>query len=193
MVGRVKGRTRDMRLAGAEARWPVAAGPITTPAVFVQLCSGRAASGLGARSRERSRIPPTGVPSKCVRSCSSIRLCRILCLRTPRSAPLTFDGGVMMSSPDSSLLRRLHEAMNQHDLEAFLACFHPQYRSEQPAHPDRAFGGVEQVRNNWSEISAGIPDFRADLVRSSSDGGAFWAEWEWGAQTRMAQRFSCVR
>jgi limonene-1,2-epoxide hydrolase len=84
-----------------------------------------------------------------------------------------------MSRPDSSVLRRLHEAMNRHDLEAFLSCFHPQYRSEQPAHPDRAFGGVEQVRKNWSALFAGIRDFQANLVRWSSDGAAFWAEWEW--------------
>jgi hypothetical protein len=29
-------------------------------------------------------------------------------------------------------VERLHTAMNQHDLEAFLACFDPHYRSEQP-------------------------------------------------------------
>ncbi len=77
------------------------------------------------------------------------------------------------------VLVRLHQAMNQHDLEAFLSCFHPRYRSEQPAHPDRAFGGVEQVQKNWSAIFSGIADFRADLVRSCTDGEAVWAEWEW--------------
>ena len=50
-----------------------------------------------------------------------------------------------MSSSAPPVLVRLHEAMNQHDLEAFLSCFDPRYRSEQPGHPDRAFGGVEQV------------------------------------------------
>lgn len=44
------------------------------------------------------------------------------------------------------------------------------YRSEQPAHPDRAFGGVEQVRKNWSTLFSGIADFRGDLLRSCSDG-----------------------
>ncbi len=77
------------------------------------------------------------------------------------------------------VLVRLHQAMNQHDLEAFLSCFHPRYRSEQPAHPDRAFGGVEQVQKNWSAIFPGIADFRAELVRSCTDGEAVWAEWEW--------------
>lgn len=85
----------------------------------------------------------------------------------------------MSNSAFPPVLVRLHEAMNQHDLEAFLACFDPQYRSEQPAHPDRAFGGVEQVRKNWSTVFSGIPDFRADLLRSCTDGEAIWAEWEW--------------
>jgi hypothetical protein len=45
-------------------------------------------------------------------------------------------------------VERLHTAMNQHDLEAFLACFDPHYRSEQPAHPIRGFGDREQVEKN---------------------------------------------
>lgn len=84
-----------------------------------------------------------------------------------------------MSESAPPVLVRLEEAMNQHDLDAFLSCFDPQYRSEQPAHPDRAFGGVEQVRKNWSTIFSGIPDFRADLLRSCTDGQAVWAEWDW--------------
>lgn len=84
-----------------------------------------------------------------------------------------------MSSLVPPVLLRLHAAMNQHDLEAFLGCFDPQYLSEQPAHPDRAFGGVEQVRKNWSALFSGIHDFQADLLRSSMDGEAVWAEWEW--------------
>ena len=84
-----------------------------------------------------------------------------------------------MSNSAPPVLVRLHEAMNQHDLEAFLSCFDPRYRSEQPAHPDRAFGGVEQVRKNWSTIFSGIADFRAELVRSCTDGESVWAEWEW--------------
>lgn len=85
----------------------------------------------------------------------------------------------MPSSTVPPVLARLHAAMNQHDLGAFLACFHPEYRSEQPAHPDRAFGGIEQVRKNWSTVFSGIPDFHADLLRSSTDGEAVWAEWDW--------------
>jgi hypothetical protein len=53
---------------------------------------------------------------------------------------------------------RLLAAMNARDIEAFVACFAEDYESEQPAHPDRAFVGREQVRENWSAIFSGVPD-----------------------------------
>ena len=74
---------------------------------------------------------------------------------------------------------RLHQAMNEHDLGAFVACFDSGYRSEQPAHPDRGFGGREQVEKNWSALFGGIPDFHADLLTTASAGETLWAEWHW--------------
>ena len=68
---------------------------------------------------------------------------------------------------------------NAHDLETFLACFADDYESEQPAHPDRAFRGREQVRSNWSAIFDGVPDFRSQLLRSMADGNTIWSEWHW--------------
>ncbi len=52
----------------------------------------------------------------------------------------------------SSVIARLHNAQNEHSLEAFVECFAPNYQSEQPVHPGRGFGGREQVRKNWSSI-----------------------------------------
>jgi hypothetical protein len=77
------------------------------------------------------------------------------------------------------VLERLNAAMNAHDIEAFLACFQDDYESEQPAHPDRAFQGREQVRSNWSAIFKGVPDFRSELLRSTADGDTIWSEWHW--------------
>jgi steroid delta-isomerase-like uncharacterized protein len=77
------------------------------------------------------------------------------------------------------VLERLQRAMNEHDLEGFIAHVDADYRSEQPAHPERAFGGREQVRENWEAIFRDVPDFRADLIRSAFDGEAVWAEWSW--------------
>ena len=76
-------------------------------------------------------------------------------------------------------VERLHAAMNQHDLEAFLACFDPNYRSEQPAHPNRGFGGREQVEKNWSALFEGIPDFHAELLATATQGDTLWSEWHW--------------
>lgn len=74
---------------------------------------------------------------------------------------------------------RLQEAMNAHDLEAFVDCFHEDYQSEQPVHPGRGFGGREQVRANWSAIFAGVPDFAAELRAYCRDEGQEWSEWRW--------------
>jgi ketosteroid isomerase-like protein len=74
---------------------------------------------------------------------------------------------------------RLNAALNAHDIEAFLACFDENYESEQPAHPDRAFQGRDQVRTNWTAVFQGVPDFRSELLRVAADGGTEWSEWHW--------------
>jgi ketosteroid isomerase-like protein len=77
------------------------------------------------------------------------------------------------------VVERLDAAMNRHDLEAFLDCFQDDYGSEQPAHPGRAFRGLDQVRENWSAIFAGVPDFRSDLLRATTARDTEWSEWHW--------------
>jgi ketosteroid isomerase-like protein len=78
------------------------------------------------------------------------------------------------------VMDRLGVAMNDHDLEAFVACFSPDYRSEQPAHPGRAFRGSDQVRVNWTGVFAGVPDFSAELLVSADAGqGVEVGEWHW--------------
>lgn len=74
---------------------------------------------------------------------------------------------------------RLRDAMNGHDLDALLDCFHEDYRSEQPVHPGRGFGGRAQVRDNWSEIFAGVPDFTAALASYCEAEDQTWSEWRW--------------
>ena len=88
---------------------------------------------------------------------------------------MSADGG----AGPGTVVERLNAAMNAHDLEAFLACFEDDYESEQPAHPDRAFRGREQVRINWSAVFDGVPDFSAELLRSAADGDTVWSEWHW--------------
>ena len=76
-------------------------------------------------------------------------------------------------------VERLHSAMNQHAVEAFLACVDPDYRSEQPAHPVRGFGGREQVEKNWSALFEAVPDFHAQLLATAMGGDMVWSEWHW--------------
>ena len=79
----------------------------------------------------------------------------------------------------AGIMDRLGAAMNAHDLDAFVDCFAPGYRSEQPAHPSRAFDGGHQVRENWRSVFAGVPDFRAELVVSCDTGAIEIGEWRW--------------
>jgi ketosteroid isomerase-like protein len=73
----------------------------------------------------------------------------------------------------------LAEAMNAHDIDAFVSLIAPDYDSQQPAHPERAFVGRDQVRANWSAVFGGVADFRADLVATTVEGDTLCSEWRW--------------
>lgn len=75
-------------------------------------------------------------------------------------------------------LDRLVQALNDHDLDAMVACFADDYVNHTPAHPARGFVGREQVRSNWAQIFAGVPDVRGSLIRTAADGETAWSEWE---------------
>src|SRR5229473_4920892 len=73
---------------------------------------------------------------------------------------------------------RLVRATNQHDLEALTACFAEDYKNETPAHPARGFRGRAQVRRNWEQIFALVPDIHVEVTRSAVDAETIWTEWE---------------
>jgi hypothetical protein len=77
----------------------------------------------------------------------------------------------------ATVSERQAAAISAQNIEAFAACFHDDYRSEQPAHPDRAFVGSAQARANWSAIFADVPDVRADIERMTVEDGVEWGEW----------------
>jgi hypothetical protein len=79
----------------------------------------------------------------------------------------------------TSMLERLRDATNAHDADLLASLFAPDYRSEQPLHPGRGFGGSAQVQENWTSVFAGVPDFRSELVASTVDGATEWGEWSW--------------
>ncbi len=75
------------------------------------------------------------------------------------------------------VIERLVQAINDHDLEALVACFDDNYVNETPAHPQRGFHGNEQVRRNWTQILAAVPELRARVLRRAVDGDTVWTEW----------------
>lgn len=82
------------------------------------------------------------------------------------------------SSSTPPVIDRLTRAVNDHDLDAMVDCFAPAYRNETPAHPTRGFEGREQVRRNWTQILAAVPDVTMALTRVAVDGDTVWTEQE---------------
>jgi len=79
--------------------------------------------------------------------------------------------------PGAAPLDRLVTAASGRDLDALVGCFTPDYRNETPAHPAQGFTGREQVRRNWEQIFAVMPDITARVLRSACDGDVVWSEW----------------
>jgi len=79
----------------------------------------------------------------------------------------------------NEVLVNLGNAINEHNLDLMASCFAKDYQSSFPAHPDRDFHGIDQMKSNWSKIFAGVPNIRAKLLRKASFGETFWTEWEW--------------
>lgn len=77
-----------------------------------------------------------------------------------------------------ALAGRLREAVNRHDLDAMVGCFATDFMNETPAHPARSFRGRDQVRKNWAQIFATVPNLEADLIDCVSNGTSVWTEWE---------------
>jgi ketosteroid isomerase-like protein len=84
-----------------------------------------------------------------------------------------------VSDDPGATLDRLNAALNSRDIEAFMNCFHEDYDSVQPAHPDRSFSGSAQVRENWSGTFKGVPDFQSKLLRVAVQGEVAWGEFRW--------------
>jgi ketosteroid isomerase-like protein len=82
-----------------------------------------------------------------------------------------------MRGEPQAILERLVQAVNEHDLDALTSCFALDYRNETPAHPARGFQGRSQVRRNWEQIFAAVPDITAE-ARWIADEETVWSEWE---------------
>ncbi len=83
-----------------------------------------------------------------------------------------------MNTEGIALVERLCAATNAHDLVALVDCFAKDYTNEVPAHPARGFTGREQVRQNWAQIFAHVPDLRARVLARCADGDSVWSQWQ---------------
>jgi ketosteroid isomerase-like protein len=77
-----------------------------------------------------------------------------------------------------ALLERLVGATNAHDLDALVDCFAGDYENVTPAHPARGFTGQDQVRRNWEQIFAAVPDVTVTVAATAVDDSSIWSEWD---------------
>lgn len=73
---------------------------------------------------------------------------------------------------------QLRDATNSRSVARVADCFAVDYLNQTPAHPGRGFTGKDQVRRNWAQIFAAVPDHTATLIASAQDGDTVWSEWE---------------
>lgn len=73
---------------------------------------------------------------------------------------------------------KLRDATNSRSVAQVADCFADDYVNQTPAHPCRGFTGKDQVRRNWAQIFAGVPDHTATLIASAQDRDTVWTEWE---------------
>ena len=88
------------------------------------------------------------------------------------------------------VFERMIQAANRHDLEAMVAFFAPDYRSEQPFHPERDFTGQAGVRKNWSFFFTTIPDIQIDILGEVEEGDTVWAELHFHGMQTDGKKFN---
>jgi ketosteroid isomerase-like protein len=75
---------------------------------------------------------------------------------------------------------RFVRSINEHDLEAIVSCFAPDYNDVEPAHPTRQIsGGGAEVRKQWGTVLDSLPDFRTEVERVVVEGETAWIEHDW--------------
>jgi ketosteroid isomerase-like protein len=86
-------------------------------------------------------------------------------------------------------IARLRDAMNRHDPAGMAACMAPDYRSDQPVHPNRHFVGNQQVVANWTEMFRGVPDMTVEVLAEATEGTTSFSEWAWLGQHTDGSEF----
>ena len=100
---------------------------------------------------------------------------------------------VQDTQTDSSpklVFERMIQAANRHDLDAMVACFAPDFRSEQPFHPERGFTGQAGVQKNWSFFFMTIPDIQIEILNEVAEGVTVWAELHYHGMQTDGKKFN---
>ncbi len=88
-----------------------------------------------------------------------------------------------------AMVERLRQSITERDLDALTKCFAVDYVNETPLHPSRGFRGRAQVRRNWEQILAGVPDITAQVVRCTTEANTAWSEWRLSGTRRDGSAF----
>jgi ketosteroid isomerase-like protein len=75
------------------------------------------------------------------------------------------------------ILEQMRAALDAHDLEKFVGFFRDDYVGERPRHPGAKISSRTDVRTNWAEVIADVPDLRVDVPAAVQDGDRIWSEW----------------
>src|SRR5437764_13142180 len=86
-------------------------------------------------------------------------------------------GGTTKGASMNATISKLRDAMNAHDTERMAKLFVPEFRSDQPAHPNRGYVGRDTTAAIWGDLFRTVPDLTSEVVAEVSDGATVWAEW----------------
>jgi ketosteroid isomerase-like protein len=75
------------------------------------------------------------------------------------------------------LVEQMRVALTSRDLDAFVDFFTEDYVGERPLHPGSPPSTREDVRANWAEVLADIPDLQVEILGAIQAGQTIWTEW----------------
>jgi hypothetical protein len=81
-----------------------------------------------------------------------------------------------VTSEAEELLQRYLKAQADHDLDALVACWHPEVQVVHPMRPDRNWSGLDTYRRQWALIWARRPDSRFEVVTADVVGNRIYLE-----------------
>lgn len=79
-------------------------------------------------------------------------------------------------SEAEALLRRYLAAQADKDLDALVACWHPEVQVVHPMRPDRNWSGLDTYRRQWRMIWELTPDSRFEVISTAVSGNTVYLE-----------------